>query len=151
MSMPPCPHVTVTPLVVRPSDMDADRNVNNAVYFEYLHQARLEHLTRLGIYQPRGCRSANIFALAESTCRYLAPSYYGDVLRIWTVTHAVGRSSFQLIYRVWRESDAVLIAAAHSVQVWLDEHNRPTPLPPAVRDALTASLCPDIPKMPPRE
>jgi acyl-CoA thioesterase FadM len=130
--------------------MDADRNVSNAVSFEYLFQARLEHLTRLGIYQPRGRRSANIFALAENTCRYLAPSYYGDVLSVWTITHAVGCSSFQLVYRVWREIDAVLIAAAHSVQVWLDEDNRPASLLPAVRNALTASLCPDIPEMPPR-
>lgn len=150
MSTSPCAHVTVTPLVVRPGDMDMDRNVSNVVYFEYLYQARLEHVARLGIYHPHS-RSANLFALAENTCRYLAPSYYGDVLLIWTATHALGRSSFELVYRVWRENDEVLIAVSHSVQVWLDEANRPIPLPPAVRAALTGSLCPDLPKMPPRD
>ena len=50
----PCSHLTVTPLIVRPRDMDADRNVSNAVYFEYLHQSRLEHLARLGLWKPRG-------------------------------------------------------------------------------------------------
>jgi acyl-CoA thioesterase FadM len=59
----------------------------------------------------------NIFALAENTCQYLAPSYYGDVLRIWTATHPVGRTNFQLVYRVWRENDEELLAAAHCVQV----------------------------------
>ncbi len=147
MPHPPCSHVTVTLLVVRPNDMDADRNVNNAVYFEYFHQARLEHLTRLGVYHPR---SNNLFALAENTCRYLAPSYYGDVLCIWTATHAIGRSSFQLVYRVWRESDEVLIAAAHSMQVWVDERNRLTPLPPMVREALMTSRCHELAKMPAR-
>ena len=44
------PHVTMTEIVVRPNDMDADRNVDNAPYFEYFHQARLEHLHRLGVY-----------------------------------------------------------------------------------------------------
>lgn len=83
--------------------------------------------------------------------RYLAPSYYGDVLRIWTATHAVGQSRFQLVYRGWRERDEVLIAAAHSVQVWLDEHNRPTPLPPMVREALLTSRCNELAKMPARE
>ena len=150
MPTPPCPHITTTCLIVRPKDMDADRNVNNAVYFEYFHHSRLEHLTRVGVYDPRGPRSANVFALAENTCRYLAPSYYGDVLLIWTATYAVGGSSFQLVYRVWQERDEVLIAAAHSVQVWLDRDNRPTPLPPSVREALMASLCPDLPKMPSR-
>ena len=151
MSNKPCSHVTVTTLIVRPADMDADRNVNNAVYFEYFHQSRLEHLARLGVWHPRGPQENNLFALAENTCRYLAPSFYRDVLLIWTATHAVGQSSFQLVYRIWRQSDDALIAASHSVQVWLDERNQPTSLPLPVREGLTASLCTDLPKMPPRD
>ena len=151
MSNKPCSHVTVTTLIVRPADMDSDRNVNNAVYFEYFHQSRLEHLARLGVWHPRASQGENLFALAENTCRYLAPSFYGDVLLIWTATHAVGRSSFQLVYRIWRQSDDALIAAAHSVQVWLDERNQPTSLPLPVREGLTASLCTDLPKMPSRD
>ena len=151
MSNKPCSHVTVTTLIVRPADMDADRNVNNAVYFEYFHQSRLEHLARLGVWRPRGPQDNNLFALAENTCRYLAPSFYGDVLLIWTATHAVGQSSFQLVYRIWRQSDDALIAASHSVQVWLDECNQPTSLPLPVREGLTASLCTDLPKMLPRD
>ena len=76
--------------------------------------------------------------------------YYGDVLEIWTATHAVGRSSFQLVYQIWRQSDDALIAASHSVQVWLDARQQPTPLPPLVREGLIATLCPDLPKMPAR-
>ena len=151
MSTPPCSHVTITKLVVRPRDMDADRNVNNAVYLEYFHQSRLEHLARLGVWKPRGSGDNNLFALAENTCRYLAPSFYGDVLEIWTATHAVGRSSFQLVYQIWRQSDDALIAASHSVQVWVDVSNRPTSLPPHVLEGLTASLCTDLPKMPSRD
>ena len=151
MAKEPCSHVTVTELIVRPRDMDADRNVNNAVYFEYFHQSRLEHLARLGVWRPRGSGDENLFALAENTCRYLAPSFYGDVLLIWTATHAVGRSSFQLVYRIWRQGDDVLIAAAHSVQVWLGVGNQPAALPLPVREGLTASLCTDLPKMPSRD
>ena len=148
MATPPCSHVTITQLVVRPRDMDVDRNVNNAVYFEYFHQSRLEHLARLGVWQPRGFGDNNLFALAENTCRYLAPSFYGDVLEIWTATHAVGRSSFQLVYRICRQSDDALIAASHSVQVWVDGHQQATSLPSPVREGLAASLCTDLPKMP---
>ncbi|MCZ6628028.1 MAG: acyl-CoA thioesterase [SAR324 cluster bacterium] len=150
MPTPPCGHVTVTRLVIRPRDMDADRNVNNGVYFEYFHQSRLEHLARLGVWRPRHSRGGNVFALAETTCRYMAPSFYGDVLLLWTATHAVGRSSFQLVYQVWREGDGALIAAGHSVQVWLGKANRAAPLPAVARKALTASLCPDLPKLPSR-
>lgn len=150
MPTPPCPHVTVTRLVVRPNDMDADRHVSNAVYFDYYYQSRLEHIRRLGIYDPENPQYASLFALAENTCRYFAPAYYGDVLILWTVTHAVGRSSFQLVYQVWREGDETCIAAGHSVQVWLDGGMQSTPLPAHVHTALTVSLCPELPKMPHR-
>ena len=97
--------------------MDADRNVNNAVYITYFHQSRLEHVARRGVWRPRGSQDDNLFALAVHTCRYLAPAFYGDVLSIWTATHAVGRISFQLVGLIWRESDGALIVAA-SVARW---------------------------------
>ena len=75
MLSPPSPQITTTRVVVRPNDMDADRNVSNSVYFDYFYQARLEHLRRLGIYDPENPQYANLFALVENTCRYLAPAY----------------------------------------------------------------------------
>ena len=84
MRTPPSRHITTTRVVVRPNDMDADRNVSNAVYFDYFYQARLEHLHRLGIYDMENPQYANLFALVENTCRYLAPAYYGDVLILCT-------------------------------------------------------------------
>jgi len=150
MPAPPCRHLTITRLVVRPNDMDADRNVSNAVYFDYFYHARLEHLRRLGNYDPANPQYANLFALVENTCRYFAPAVYGDVLLLWTATHAVGRSSFQFVYQVWREGDERCIAAGHSVQVWLAQGSHSTPLPAQVHTALTRSLCPDLPKLPQR-
>lgn len=146
MLTPPSPQITTTRLVVRPNDMDADRNVSNSVYFDYFYQARLEHLRRLGIYDIDNPQYANLFALVENTCRYLAPAYYGDVLILWTATHAVGTSSFQLVYHVWREGDDGLIALGHSVQVWLGDTGQSQPLPTAARNALATSLYPELPK-----
>ncbi|PON19762.1 hypothetical protein C2W62_01110 [Candidatus Entotheonella serta] len=146
MLNPPNPDITSSRIVVRPNDMDADRNVSNAVYFDYFYQARLEHLRRLGIYDVENPQYANLFALVENTCRYLAPAYYGDVLILWTATHAVGTSSFQLVYHVWRDGDERLIALGYSVQVWLDELRQAAPLPSAVHIALTSSLYPELPK-----
>ena len=146
MLTPPSPHITTTRIVVRPNDMDADRNVSNGVYFDYFYQARLEHLRRLGIYDIENPQHANLFALVENTCRYFKPAYYGDVLLLWTATHAVGTSSFQLVYHVWRERDEVLIALGHSVQVWLDDTRQATPLPSNVCTALASSLYPELPK-----
>ncbi len=62
MLTPPSPHITITHVVVRPNDMDADRHVSNAVYFDYFYQARLEHLRRLGIYDVGNPQYANLCA-----------------------------------------------------------------------------------------
>ncbi len=146
MLIPPSPHLTTTRVVVRPNDMDADRNVSNAVNFDYFYQARLEHLHRLGIFDIENLQYANLFALVENTCRYLVPGYYGDVLILWTATHAVGTSSFQCVYHVWRERDETLIALGYSAQVWLGGTRQSMPLPPNVSVALTATLYPELPK-----
>lgn len=79
-------------------------------------------------------------AIAETACRYKAPAYYGDTLLVTVRTREVGQRSFSLTYEVRREADGVLVAEGESAQVWLDEQERPTALPEAVRRGLEASL-----------
>jgi acyl-CoA thioester hydrolase len=143
------PSVTVTEIVVRPNDMDADRNVNNAVYFEYFHQARLEHLHRLGVYPSlrREGGAANLFAVAENGCRYRAPAYFGDRLEVRTGALALGQRSFTLVYQVVRPADGREIARGRSVQVWLDAEGRSTLIPDPVRELLAASVTTELPDL----
>lgn len=140
--------LTRTEIVVRPNDMDADRNVNNAVYFEYFHQARLEHLHRLGVYPSlrRDLSGGNLFALVENTARYLAPAYFGDRLLVCTATSLVGRSSFTLLYQITRPSDQVEIVRGRSVQVWLAPAGGSAPIPEDVRGALLKSITDALPE-----
>ena len=136
------PLVTEHRLVVRSTDMDADQIVNNARYFEYFEQVRLEHLVALQLFQrPRAPgESRRSFTIAETTCRYRAPLRHRDVVvgRAWT--SKVGTRSFHLAFELTRESDGVVVAEGSSVQVWLGEDGRPTPLPDDIRRALDASM-----------
>jgi acyl-CoA thioester hydrolase len=132
---------TVFSIVVRSTDLDGQRHVNNAVFFQYFEQARLAHLGRLGFlptYTP-GEGPRHSIAIAETTCRYKAPAYYGDTLRVTVRTREVKQRSFSLTYEVRREADGVLVAEGESAQVWIDEHERPVPLPDAARASLEAS------------
>lgn len=134
------PRVTEYQLRVRSTDMDADGIVNNARYFEFFEQARLEHLAALGVVRrprPAG-ETARTFTLAETTCRYRAPLRHRDevVVRAWTAE--VRTRSFILGYEIRRDDDTVA-AEGSSAQVWLDHDGRPAELPPTVRDALEAS------------
>ena len=135
------PVVTEIHITVRSTDMDADRNVNNAVYFTYFEQSRLEHLLRLGVIRwPLGPTDRSQFALVETSARFRAPSYHRDVLTVRTRTTEVRNRSFVLGFTVHRLSDGALICEGSSAQVWLDADGRPAPLPDDVRSALRSSM-----------
>lgn len=136
--------MTEISITVRSTDMDADRNVNNAVYFSYFEQSRLEHLLRLGVIRwPPGPTDRPQFALAETSARFRAPAYHRDVLTVSTRTLEVRTRGFSLGFEVRRVGDRVLICEGSSVQVWLDDQGRPAPLPEGVRVALVASSLED--------
>lgn len=117
--------VTEIRITVRSTDMDADRNVNNAVYFSYFEQSRLEHLLRLGVIRwPPGPADRPQFALAETSARFRAPAVHRDVLTVATCTVEVRTRSFTLGFTVRRPADGVLICEGASAQVWLDDHGR---------------------------
>ena len=135
------PRITEHKLWIRSTDMDADGIVNNARYFEFFEQVRLEHLVALGIIarpRPAG-RPSRAFTIAENTCRYLAPLRHRDIVVAQAWTQEVRNRSFVFSYRLSRESDGVVAAEGSSAQVWLDGDGRPAPLPDDVRAALTDS------------
>lgn len=128
-------------ITVRSTDVDGDRVVNNARFFEYFEQARLHHMRRLGVLGSAGPfdRPARPFAIAETRCRYLAPLVYGDTVIVRVTTAEVRNRSFVFAYDMVREHDGAAVAEGTSAQVWLDDNGRPTQLPAAIRDALLAS------------
>lgn len=135
------PRITEYRMRVRSTDMDSDRIVNNARYFEYFEQARLEHLATLEIVRrPRlPGDPARSFTIAETTCRYRAPLRHRDeiVVRAWT--EEIRNRSFILGYDIRRADDDSVSAEGTSAQVWLDADGRPATLPDDVREALEAS------------
>ena len=134
--------VTEYVMRVRSTDMDSDRIVNNAHYFEYFQEARLVHLHALGVIggQRREGDPDRSFTLAETTCTYRSPLRYRDeiVVRAWT--KEVRTRSFSLAYEIAISGSDTIVAQGSSAQVWLDQSGKPTPLPDVLRDALQASI-----------
>lgn len=140
---PPGAAVTVTRVQIRSTDVDAMGHVNNAVYFEYLEQARIDHLRRLLVLPPPEGRRpyAGVMVVAEARCRYRAPLYFGDDLRIETWTTEVRRRSFKLAYRLYTAADpARTVAEAETAQVWIDADGRAAVMPDPVRKKLEESI-----------
>jgi acyl-CoA thioester hydrolase len=133
---------TAIEITVRSTDMDADRVVNNAVYFHYFEQSRLEHLLRWGVidWPPGPASGTPQFALVQTAAQFRAPAVHRDRLTVATRTVAVSARTFTLSYTVRRSADGLLICEGSSIQVWLDGDGRASDIPEGPRSALTGSI-----------
>jgi acyl-CoA thioester hydrolase len=134
------PHLlTVT---TRWMDNDQYGHVNNVVYYSLFDTAVNEYLIRAGVLDPE--RSEVIGLVVETGCQYFAPVAYPEVLEIGLRVAHLGRSSVRYELAVFREGEAQAVAQGHFVHVYVErETRRPTPLPSALRDALSRLIPPD--------
>jgi acyl-CoA thioester hydrolase len=100
-------------------DLDVLGHLNHAVYFPYMETLRCDYYLRtIGSLDP----SQLDIILAEASCRYLAPAFYGTEM-IGEVAPAapLGRTSFSLLYRFRDPSDpSQLYARGRTVVVCYD-------------------------------
>ena len=111
---------------IRFVDTDALGHVNNAVYFSYFEAARSGYYAAVSGHAfgtgPDAARLA--FVIAEAHITYRQPARFGEPLVCSCRVDWVGRSSFNLAYRIEAEDSPVgiarVIADGSSVQVFYD-------------------------------
>ncbi|MBP7694108.1 MAG: acyl-CoA thioesterase [Anaerolineales bacterium] len=106
------------PLTVRYSDLDAQGHVNNATYFTYLEQGRLEYLKALGLWKPGQDFMAVGTIVAEASCTYKRPILLDQVVEIAVRTARLGTKSAVLEYQL--TVAGVEVATGRTVQVAYD-------------------------------
>lgn len=112
------PTIFSTPINVRFRDLDAMGHVNNAVFFTYFEQGRLDLFN--------SASSENTFPgfdfiLAHISCDYLKPVTIDDRLVLQIRVSNIGSKSFTFDYTIVNRNDAdVLYATGKSVQVCYD-------------------------------
>ncbi len=144
---------------VRSYELDMLGHVNNAVFLNWLEQARLEAFEVLGWSVEDLVRRRWLSNVARIEIDYRREVRFGDVVDVTTGLERLGRTSLTLAHRLVRVAGVAdegtepagrrgaegpddrpdLVAEARVVVVWLDEHGRPTPVPREVRRALEAS------------
>ena len=126
------------PIEVRFSDLDVMGHVNNAVVVSYLEQGRFQWWRSfLGgrKFQEEG------FLMARVEVDYRMPILLGDDVRVELHCTRVGRTSFELSYRITKGLGGELFAEAKTVQVMLDfSTHRPKPLAESTRAWLEAQV-----------
>jgi acyl-CoA thioester hydrolase len=124
--------VWTLPLKVRWSDLDANGHVNNATYFTYFEQARVEWLHSLAAqttaegYGP---------VVKKTSCTYLRPIPHPATIEVKLYVGRPGRTSFPTYSEIWLVGEEPVKAAeGEAVMVWVHRASAtPHPVPEFLR------------------
>jgi acyl-CoA thioester hydrolase len=103
-------------------DLDAMGHVNNVSFFVYLETARIKYVSFLWGNEAK--LDAPII-LAQATCSYVSPAFYGEQLLVGVGVTRLGNKSFDLAYRI-DMADGRHVATAHTTQVTYDYASQQT-------------------------
>src|SRR5690606_21045074 len=79
--------------------------------------------------------------VASIACQYVAPMGYPTTLEVALGCARLGNSSLHLTFDVKDHDTGQRYAQACAVWVWVHTHSkRPSPMPPALRQACTAAI-----------
>ncbi|MGI0128914.1 MAG: acyl-CoA thioesterase [Thermoplasmata archaeon] len=98
--------------------LDILGHLNHAAYLRFVETLRCDYY--IPILGPTNPSQLDII-IAEATCRYLAPVAYGETL-IGEIAPArpLGRTSFSLLYRFFRDDHKTVTARGRTVVVLYD-------------------------------
>lgn len=122
-------------------DNDAYGHLNNVVYYSLFDTAVNRWLIERDLLHVT--ESATIGLVVETGCRYHAPLAFPDRATVGLRVSHLGTSSVRYELAVFRNEDDTASAEGHFVHVYVDrESRRPTPIPPAIRGALSTLSMP---------
>lgn len=123
-------HTAVMPM--RWGDMDALGHVNNAVYFRYMEQARIEWLHASGYGMDSHSQGP---VVVNAHCSFIRQLKYPGDIEVRTFAGAPGRSSFETMQEIRRvDQPDILCAEGGAKVVWVDfSLEKSVPMPEDLR------------------
>lgn len=96
-------------------DMDAVGHVNNVMYYRYIESARVDYLTRIDAIG-QGLSAV----IASSSCRFLRPVFFPDVLEIGVQVIEVRNSGFRMNYVLYSTMQKQIVATGDAIAVMVN-------------------------------
>ncbi|HXX83762.1 MAG TPA: thioesterase family protein [Casimicrobiaceae bacterium] len=117
-------------------DNDTYGHVNNVVYYSYFDTVVNEHLIHEGGLDIRS--SPAIGVVVETRCSFYRSLSFPGVIDAGLRVRKLGRSSVTYEIGLFAQGDDEPAASGNFVHVWVERATwRPTPVPAAIRGALT--------------
>jgi acyl-CoA thioester hydrolase len=123
-----------TMLRVRYAETDQMGYVYYGNYYTYFEVGRVEFMRARGVaYKEMEINDDSYIVVAESSCRYMRPARYDDLLRIRTRVAELRSRTIRFAYEVFRDSDGERLATGETMHVICDRQGRPKALPEKYR------------------
>jgi len=126
---------------VRFQDVDAAGIVFFPRVLEYMSDVYVAFLSARGVHLPRAIESGSyVIPLVHAEADYHAPMRFGDPVRVEVVALDLGRSSYQVGYRI-RHEDGRMAAVGQTAHVCVGLPGwKPISIPEELRAALEGKL-----------
>lgn len=116
-------------------DMDAFAHVNNVIYYRYIESARIYYMEALNL----AVKEINT-VVASNQCKYIAPVFYPDRIKIGVRVEEIRNSAFRMSYLLYSEKQEKVVAIADAVIVCVDKHSMlKATLPDLIRQKIIAT------------
>ena len=116
-------------------DMDAFAHVNNVIYYRYIESARIYYMEALNL----AVKEINT-VVASNQCKYIAPVFYPDCIKIGVRVEEIRNSAFRMSYLLYSEKQEKVVAIADAVIVCVDKHSMlKVAIPDLIRQKIIAT------------
>jgi len=118
-------------LKVRLYEVDILQIVNNAVYFNYFEQARIQYAKDAGLLPDNNIFSDDsLYYMVHNEINYLKPAFFDDELNIYTRISYIKHSSFGFEHIVENSGSKRIIAEGGGVSVHVNPVKRKSAIIP---------------------
>ena len=119
---------------VRYAETDQMGVVYHSNYYIYFEIGRVELMRQRGVvYKDMEADDDALIVVAESSCRYLRPARYDELLRIRTRVAEARSRTIRFAYELYNDASGELLATGETLHVICDRQGRPKALPEKYR------------------
>ncbi|HEV8343656.1 MAG TPA: thioesterase family protein [Candidatus Binatia bacterium] len=123
-------------------DTDQMGVVYYANYLRWFELGRTEFLRQLATPYTSIEERGFYFPVTEATCRYRTPARFDDLIVIETTLASLGRASFTVSYRLYRQRDSAVVATGETRHACVNREGQVTRIPADLEKILKSALNP---------
>ena len=112
--------------------------VHHSNYLRWFEMARVEYLRRANVVLPELIAAGILFPITDVQCKFIQSAYFDEIVRVEAELVDFSRAKLCFAYRVFRDTDGVLLAEGKTQNVFTGTTGKISRLPQLYCDRIQA-------------